>query len=220
MIRINLLPIKQDRRREAARNQIVIGAAVLLLEVVACAFLYMNLSVDIEAQQNANSNIESDVRRIKAQISDHPQILAEIKEYERRQAAIDGLEDARTGPVYVMLELSNLLSKGGRPNIDNVKYQEMIRLDPTAGYDEHWDYRGLWITSFEEKNRKITIRGQALTHEDVAEFLRRLNLSRFFVTTELISTNLGKPDLRMAKEKSLSVNMVVYFTVSGTVRYR
>jgi type IV pilus assembly protein PilN len=220
MIRINLLPIKQDRRREAARNQVVIGAAVLLLEIIACAILYMNLAAEIEVQQNSNSNIESDLRRIKAQISDHPQILAEIEEYERRQAAIDGLEEARTGPVYVMLELSNLLSKGGRPNIDNVKYQEMIRLDPTAGYDEHWDYRGLWITNFEEKNRRITIKGQALTHEDVAEFLRRLNLSRFFVTTELIATNLGQPDPRLAKDKNFSVDMVVYFTVAGTVRYR
>lgn len=220
MIRINLLPIKQDRRREAARNQIVLGAATLALELVICAILYMNLSADIDAQQNSNSNIASEVRRIKAQISDHSAILAEIEEFERRQAAIDGLEEARTGPVHVMLELSALLSKGGRPNIDNVKYQELIRLDPTAGYDESWDYRGLWITSFEEKNRNITIKGQALTHEDVAEFLRRLNLSRFFVTTELISTNLAKPDVRMAKDRVLSVDMVVYFTVSGSVRYR
>lgn len=220
MIRINLLPIKQDRRREAARNQLLLGIAILVVEIAVCTVFYMDISADVETQQNVNSNVEFEVRRIKAQISDHSSILSEIDEFEKRQAAIEGLQAARTGPVYVMLELSKILSKGGRPNIDNVKYQETIRLDPTAGYDESWDYRGLWISSFEEKNRVITIKGQALTHEDVAEFLRRINLSRFFTSTELISTNLAKPDLKMPKGKDFAMDAVVHFTVSGSVRYR
>ena len=220
MIRINLLPIKQDRRREAARNQMILGGLVLAAELAACTILYINMSGSIEGQQNANSNIESEVRRLKAQVSDHQSILKEIDEFEKRQAAIEGLQEARTGPVYVMLELSKIMSKGGRPNIDNAKYQEAVRLDPTAGYDESWDYRGLWVTRFEEKNRKVTIKGQALTHEDVAEFLRRLNLSRFFVTVELISTNLARPDIRGATGKKYAKDAVVHFMVSGTVRYR
>ncbi len=220
MIRINLLPIKQDRKREAARNQIVLAVVVIIVEIIACAVIYFNTSNSIDAQKNANSNIEAEVKRIQAQISDHSTILKEIEEFEKRQAAIDGLQEARVGPVYVMLELSNIMSRSGRPNIDNAKYQELIRLDPTAGYNENWDYRSLWITSFQEKTRIVTIKGQALTHEDVAEFLRRINLSRFFVTTELISTNVGKPDLKASKDKNLSIDSVVHFTVSGTVRYR
>jgi type IV pilus assembly protein PilN len=220
MIRINLLPIKQDRRREAARNQVFLGAVVLVLQVIAFVIIYMNMASEIDSQQNTNSDIESDVKRTKAQISDHTAIIEEIEEFEKRQAAIDGLEEARTGPVYVMLELSNILSKNGRPNIDNVKYQELIRLDPTAGYDENWDYRRLWITSFQEKTRSVVIKGQALTHEDVAEFLRRINLSRFFVTNELISTDLGKPLLKLEKSGTATMDPVVHFIVNGSVRYR
>ncbi len=220
MIRINLLPIKQDRRREAARNQIVLGIGVLAILIVSFIFMYLSMAGRIDAQKNANSNIESEVRRIKAQIVDHPSIIKEIEEFEKRQAAIDGLEEARTGPVFVMLELSNILSKGGRPNIDNAKYQELIRLDPTAGYDESWDYRRLWITSFQEKSRSVIVKGQALSHEDVAEFLRRINLSRFFVTSELISTNMGKPELKLGKNNSANMEPVVHFIVSGSVRYR
>jgi type IV pilus assembly protein PilN len=220
MIRINLLPIKQDRRREAARNQIVLGVIVVMVQIAAFVIMYLNMAGKIDTQQNTNSNIESDVKRIKAQISDHPAIIKEIEEFEKRQAAIDGLEEARTGPVYIMLEMSNILSKNGRPNIDNAKYQELIRLDPTAGYDENWDYRRLWITSFQEKSRSVVIKGQALTHEDVAEFLRRINLSRFFVTNELISTNMGKPELKLGKANTASMEPVVHFIVSGSVRYR
>ena len=220
MIRINLLPIKQDRRREAARNQLLLGGLVVVVEVVIFAFMYFDLSSDIVTQKNVNGVIEAEVKHIRAQIQDHQQILQEIAEFEKRQAAIDGLQDARTGPVHVMLEMSNLLSSKGRPNIDNVKYRELIRLDPTAGYDEDWDYRRLWVSSFSEKKREVVIQGQAMTHEDVAEFLRRINLSRFFVTSELVSTDLGKMKLSMPGVKFDRTDPVVHFTVNATVRYR
>ena len=219
MIRINLLPIKQDRRREAARNQLIIGLVALLIEIGVFVAMYMSIDSEIDTQENINSNIRAEVQRIKAQIKDHQQILAEIADYEKRQASIDDLQRARTGPVYVMLELSNILSKGGRPNIDDVKYQELIRVDPTSGYDEDWDYRRLWISDFTEKDRKITLKGQALSHEDVAEFLRRINLSRFFVTSELISTNLGPITLKMPGVELGKTDAVVHFTVQGEVRY-
>lgn len=219
MIRVNLLPIKQDRRREAARNQLIVGAAVLLVEIAVMGLLYLSVGSEIDVQENINSNIKAEVDRIKAQIQDHPKILSEIAEFEKRQAAIDDLQKARTGPVYVMLELSSILSKGGKPNFDDVAYQEMIRLDPTSGYDEDWDYRRIWLSRLSETNRKVVIEGKALTHEDVAEFLRRINLSRFFVSSELISTSLGAPT-EITKLKSGKVDEVVSFVVHGEVVYQ
>jgi type IV pilus assembly protein PilN len=218
MIRINLLPIKQDRRRESARNQLILAGVILIIEITVFVAMNLSVSADIEQQRNLNRSVEAEVKRIKRQIKDHKDIQNEIDEYEKRQDAIEGLQDARTGPVYVMLELSTILSKGGRPNIDNVQYQEMIRLDPTAGYDEDWDYRRLWISSFSEKNKEVDIEGQALTHEDVAEFLRRINLSRFFTTSELVSTDLGTLSLKMPGVDGK--DPVVRFKMKGAVRYR
>ncbi|MCP4599488.1 MAG: hypothetical protein GY847_02945 [Proteobacteria bacterium] len=220
MIRINLLPVKQDRRREAGRNQIVIGVFCLVLEIAILFFINMSIKDKVEEQRNKNAIVKADVDRIKKQIKDHQKILDEIKEFEKRQAAIEGLQDARTGPVYVMLELSNILSKGGRPHIDNESYQEMIQIDPAAGYDENWDHRRLWLSDFKENNRTVTIKGQAITHEDVAEFLRRINLSKFFVSNELISTDLAAPSLKMKIPGKKKPEPVVHFEVSGEVRYR
>ncbi|MDJ0761982.1 MAG: PilN domain-containing protein [Myxococcota bacterium] len=220
MIRINLLPVKQDRRREAGRNQIAIGLCVLLLEIAIFVMISMSIGSDIDAQRNKNNIVQAEVTRIQKQISDHQKILDEIKEYEKRQAAIDGLQSARTGPVFVMLELSNILSKNGRPHVDNDKYQEMLRIDSSAGFDENWDYRHLWLSDFKEKDRKVSIKGQAKTHEDVAEFLRRINLSQFFVANELISTDLAKPKLPGTEPKDKKMDPVVHFEVNGEVLYR
>jgi type IV pilus assembly protein PilN len=220
MIRINLLPIKQDRRREAGRNQLAIAFGVVLLVGAAC-YVVNGLKIDeIEAQRNKNSIVKADVEVLKKAIKDHQQILDEIKEFEKRQAAIEGLQTARTGPVYVMLELSNILSKGGRPQVDEDEYQAKINLDPAAGYDENWDFRRLWISEFSEKDRKVRISGQALTHEDVAEFLRRVNLSNFFVANELLSTDLSAPKVLLDLKFDKEAEPVVHFEMAGQVRYR
>ncbi len=221
MIRINLLPIKQDRRREAARNQLLMAFAIVIVEIVIFAAIHMSIDADIETQKNANITVTAEVNRIKKQILGHKDILAEIDDYEKRQAAIAGLLEARTGPVFIMLELSNILSKGGHPTIDNVKYQEMVQLDPTAGYDENWDYRRLWINKFVEKKRLVQISGQALSHEDVAEFLRRINLSDYFVTNELIETSLKKLSLQALKNVTIDkAEPVVAFKLKGEIRYK
>ena len=220
MIRINLLPIKQDRRREAIRNQIALGVIVLVVEIGVFTFMYMGIGADIQAQKNLNSSVDAEVRKIQQQITDHQSILDEIKEFEKRQAAIDGLLEARTGPVHVMIELSNLLSQHGQPNVDRAAYDKMVRLDPTAGYNEEWDYRRIWLSSFSESSKNVVIQGQALTHEDVAEFLRRINLSRFFVSSELVSTDLGPVQLKMPGLKGEKTDPVVRFRINAKVRYR
>ncbi len=220
MIRINLLPVKQDRRREAGRNQITIGVGILLVVLAVCMTVTVSINADIDEQRNKNNIIEAEVNNINKEIADHQQILNEIQEYEKRQDAIDGLQTARTGPVFVMLEMSNILSKSGKPTIDNDKYQEMLRTDPAAGYDENWDYRRLWISEFKEDQREIMIKGQAMTHEDVAEFLRRINLSDFFVSNELISTDLSAPKLGKMERKDETEEPVVHFEIKGEVRYK
>ncbi|MDD5307847.1 MAG: PilN domain-containing protein [Deltaproteobacteria bacterium] len=220
MIRVNLLPIKQDRRREAGRNQIFIGLAAMVAEIAVFVVLLMNATDEVDQQRNKNEIVSASVTRIEQQIKDHSQILAEIAEFEQRQRAIDELHAARSGPVFVMLELSNILSREGRPHINPERYQQMIQVDPAAGYDESWDTRRLWIDSFQEKDRKVTLVGQALTHEDVAEFLRRISLSDFFVSSQLVSTNLDGPRVPMKNFNPKGAAPVVHFVLTVGVRYQ
>ncbi|MBN2525913.1 MAG: PilN domain-containing protein [Deltaproteobacteria bacterium] len=220
MIRINLLPIKQDRRKEAGRNHLLIGVLVVFLEIAVAVVISLNVDDQIAEQQNKNSSLQAQINRINQTIAGHDQILAEISEHEQRQAAIEELQAARTGPVQVMLELSRILSKDGKPTIADEIYQEIIKKNPARGFDENWDFRRVWLTSFDEKDKRVTIKGQGMTHEDVAEFLRRLSLSSFFVSSELVSTNLSGPSIDTRALGATSKVEVVSFTVLGDIRYR
>jgi type IV pilus assembly protein PilN len=220
MIKINLLPVKQDRRREAGRNQLLVGLLAIVVEIIIAALLYFGASTSLTEQKNANSSIQMQVDRIDSQVRDHEQILADIREFEKRQEAIDNLEAARTGPAFLMLELSTMLSKNGRPNIDHNKYQQMIQMNPTLALDESWDYRRLWLDSFAENDKIVKIAGQGVTHEDVAELLRRLQLSSFFVSSTLVSTNLAKPYVAMKGFTGDASDPVVHFELQATIRYK
>ncbi len=220
MIRINLLPVKKDRRREAARNQVLLGVLILVAEVAGFAMWNMSLSAKVEGQRNENHTQSAAVEQLKKQVSDHDKILADIKEYEKRSEAIESLQSARSGPVFVMLELSRILSEGGRPHVDVEKYKEMVQLDPSAGYDESWDSRRVWLRSFDEDNREVKIDGVGLTHEDVAEFLRRIHLSEFFTEPRLVSTDLAKSSVKMENVTLGDADPVVHFEIKGRVRYR
>lgn len=220
MIRINLLPIKQDRRKEAGRNHLLIGGLVIMLEIVVAVVVSYNMENDITEQQNQNASVQANINRITQTIAGHDQILAEISEHEQRQAAIEELQAARTGPVQVMLELSRILSKDGKPTIPDEKYQEIIKKNPARGYDENWDFRRVWLVSFTENDKRVTIKGQGISHEDVAEFLRRINLSSFFVSSELVSTKLSSPSIDTTSLGANGRVEVVSFTVVGDIRYR
>lgn len=220
MIRINLLPVRQDRRRESGRNQILVGVLLVVIELAVFGALYLRSQSAISLQRNANEQVQVQVKRIESMLEDHKQIIRDIEEYERRQEAIDGLQAARTGPVFVMLELSEILSKDGRPHMDRDHYQELIQRNPAAGFDENWDFRRLWLDTFAEKDRRVRISGQGLTHEDVAEFLRRLHLSDFFVRNELVSTSLGPPKIGMAGFSAQKARPVVHFALEAEVRYQ
>jgi type IV pilus assembly protein PilN len=120
------------------------------------------------------------VERLKREIGDYEQVKAQRAELQRQRDAIQKLQANRAGPVFLMRELSGILSTGKGPSFDKTEYEETLRRDPNAGYNPNWDVRRVWVTSWEEKGHEVTIKGSAKSSDDVAEFTKRLKLSPFF----------------------------------------
>ena len=73
------------------------------------------------------------------------------------------------------------------------------------------DSRRLWITAFKEEDRQVTLTGAARGHDDVAEFLRRLNVSPYFAEVRLVKT-------QSAMNNELHLELV-QFEIECTARY-
>lgn len=211
MIRINLLPTKKARAASSGRSLIFVALAVVAAEIIGIGVLHASRSSKRDDMIRATDEIRTRIDRIKAEISDHDAIRAEIEHIQRRDEVIEQLKAARTGPVLALMELAGILSPGGGPRVPRELLEQMRRDNPLTAPNERWDPRRLWITSFSEEQRNVKLEGQARGHDDVAEFLRRLNVSPYFDEVRLVKT-------QSAMDSTLHLELV-QFEIQCTARY-
>ena len=223
MIRINLLP--SDKKKRARRIApaavssrdfslqtwgIVYGAAVAVWLVVLGA-LYFVQSGELEAVAQENKTLESRRDELQGKTKGLADVEARLEKSRRLEQVVQELERARRGPTRAVMELSKVLSSPGGPTINPAELEKMREDNPLAGYNESWDVRRLWITSFEEVDRECKIVGLGRSNEDVAEFLRRLTLSEIYEDVTLQRT-------RAAADPDTGLQMVG-FDVTCKVKY-
>ena len=189
MIRINLLPIRKVKRAEASQRQFVYMGVAILATVVGVVFLHLQADGELEGIKRRNTILAAEVARLKQEIGDYDKVRSQREELLRQRKTIQALDAGRTGPVYLLREMSEILSPGKGPTFDRVTYEETLRRDPNAGFNASWDPRRVWMEAYSEEQKHVRIRGAAKSNEDVAEFLKRLNSSVFFSDVNLDSTS-------------------------------
>ena len=181
---------------------------VILATIGLVVFFHLQATTDLEKAQHDNTILQADVAKLKQELGDYDKIRAQREELLKQRKTIQSLESGRTGPVYLLREMSEILSPGKGPTFDRVTYEETLRKDPNAGFT-NWETKRAWLESYTEDNLKVKIRGSAKSNEDVAEFLKRLNSSVFFKEVNLDAT------AQAAKGSVKFVN----FGLSATVIY-
>lgn len=201
MIRINLLPIKQARRRSAARTQLILFTGLILLELVVFGVVWMAESSQLEDIQADVSKNEAEVEEKEKEVEQAEELEREKEELEKQVSILNELEEKRTGPVRVLDELQVMLSP---PRDEEDRHRQ-------AGKDwnTEWNPRRLWINTFSETDGEFNMEGMALSADDVAEFLERLSSGEHFGEVEL--------DFVRAQEED-GVRLVT-FRVTGQLSY-
>ena len=150
MIRINLLPVPKARKQEALIVQLVAGI-IVLAGVAFVGYLY---GTNKEAQiRNVTQQIavkEREIAELKAKVGEVDKFKQQAKVLEDQLAVIRSLEAGRAGPVKMMDELTELVP------------------------------RKLWIMTFKESNKKVSIDGIAESGPVIADFLENLKSSKYF----------------------------------------
>jgi type IV pilus assembly protein PilN len=187
VIRINLLPTRRAKRQEASQRQFVIMGIAILGAIGLVVFFHLQATTELEKVQHDNTILQADVAKLKQELGDYDKIRGQREELLKQRKTIQSLEAGRTGPVYLLRELSEILSPGKGPTFDRVTYEETLRKDPNAGFS-NWETKRAWLESYNEDRLNVKLRGSAKSNEDVAEFLKRLNSSVFFKDVNLDAT--------------------------------
>ncbi len=213
MIRINLLAVKRAKKRDAGERALIFMGMAVLAGVAAMAFAYVDAQGQLDAVKRANNGVRSDIERLKAELGDYDKIKTQRQDLLKQQKTIQALQNGRTGPLYLMRELSEILTPNKGPTFDRASYEERLRRDPNIGFNASWDTRRVWLESFEEALGKLRMKGSAKSNEDVAEFLKRLQVSTFFTEVTPESTTQVAESVSNPGAKHVTFNLsakVVY----------
>lgn len=206
MIRINLLPTKKKAARAAAAGGEgssagqwwVLGWLVGWVLVGGAGWWLLGMEEDAAAAMREQAAAKTrKAEEIKGLI-DEEGLEKRKAELEQVMTARDKLEAKRRTPVYVMYELSMILTDakdGGGPDVDEERLRQIVKADPQAEINTLWDPTGLWLTKVEEKGGVLVIEGGARDATDLSEFTRRLRASARF-------DRLSHPDFERVDTKN------------------
>jgi Tfp pilus assembly protein PilN len=183
MIRINLLPQKKSKRRQASskgEQNVAIGMGIIVAAAAGVYFLvHAPKQRDLEAAQNSVNNLTRQNNALKQKTADLPQLRQEKKAAILQEQAITRLAESRATPAWFLHELSQILTRGGEPSMTPAM-KKKLQNDKSRDWQENWDPTHVYITSIAEQKGAFTLKGEAQSDRDVTQLNKRLKASMFF----------------------------------------
>src|SRR5260370_18467539 len=144
LIRINLLPVRQGRKREISRQFLVLCGGVLIVGVGGNYVPYEHVNGEYESNVTRLKQTQARITEVEKVIGEVNNLNARKKEVEDKLKVLNGLRKGRTGPVKLLDALAIAVPKKA------------------------------WLSEFDEKSNVARIHGTAPNHHDVAELMRPL----------------------------------------------
>jgi type IV pilus assembly protein PilN len=161
MIRINILPYREERKRTELARQIMIlaGTFVIFFLVVASVHLYMTISTRSLAHEVKAA--EDKLAALGEVTGDLDKIKKDKMLLEKKIAIIEDLEKGRGRPVVLMEELSATVPIGQ-----------------------------VWISTIEKGEDTLRVEGIAIDNPAIALFMQQLEKSPVIASVDLVSSEL------------------------------
>lgn len=180
MIRINLLPTRQEYKRQYGKQQLLLGVLLLGVEVAVLYALHQGDAAKLQEERDRSAAVQIEVNELQAQSDEVNRLNQQKQQLEDLAGILQDLEADRAGPVQVLDELKVMLNP---PANDLQRVAQQLQ-----DWDTNWDPRQVWLSSFDEQDGEVSITGKAMTNDDVAEFTVRLANSPYFSNVLLNQT--------------------------------
>ena len=155
MARINLLPWREELRKEKTNQFLVSMGLSVILTFAIVAFVHINISRVIDFQNSRNTILEGEIQRLDIE-------LLKIKDLEETKAKL-----------LSRMEIIQSLQHQ-RPQIVHL-FDEMVRTIP----------EGLHLKEIVQKGDTITILGVAESNGRVSAYMRNLDASEWMKSPKL-----------------------------------
>ncbi|MCK4604688.1 MAG: PilN domain-containing protein [Deltaproteobacteria bacterium] len=178
MIQINLLPVREWRKKEAVRQQISIFVLSLILLIVGLLATGLTIQGKVRAQKQELASLEEKKAKFVYVNKKIEKVNKKRKQVEDKFKAIEELQEGRTSTVKILDEIVSSIP------IDR-----------------------LWLTKLNLKGNNVQLGGVALDNHTVALFMRRLETSPMCKSVNLINTRQKSIQGHALMEFGLQLNI-------------
>jgi len=156
MIRINLLPHREQKRQARQRQfvSVAIGLAILGLAVVG--LVHVIFVTQIENQQSRNKLLKDEIAKLDEQIKEIDKLREQTQALLSRKQVVETLQTNRTEAVHVL--------------------DQMVRQLPD----------GIYLRSLRQVGPKVTVIGYAQSNARVSTLMRNIESSPWLTQPELV----------------------------------
>lgn len=175
MIKINLLPVRANKKKETVLQQIILFCVVVAAIAVVVIALFFVKKIQISSANNEIKSANSKIAELKTKIGKLEELKTLKEEVKKKLDVLSLLRKNKSGPAQRLAALSDLTP------------------------DQ------LWLTSYSETAGDVKLSGIAYTEDLIAQYMKALESSNDYASVELIvseqlevaGTKLKKFDLSM-----------------------
>lgn len=188
MLQINFLPVRQLKKREKAKNQLVAFFLAFATIVAVCAAFWWLQSHNLDVAEEQNRSLKQQVENESKTLATIDKLNQEKAELERKTKVIEQLKKESSLTVRVMDEVAS--------RVDSAR---------------------LWLNSMTETGANVELKGIALDNESIAQFMDSLKTSPFVRDVSLAESSQQSLAGRDLKSFSISCQVAPPGSESVTV---
>lgn len=177
MIRINLLPHREIKRKQQQKEFLIMMGAVLGLGAAAWFAVHSYLGGQLEEQNGRNTYLESEIAILEKQIDEIKKLKEQTDALLQRKKVVESLQANRAETVYLL--------------------DQLVRQLPD----------GVYLKSVVQKATKVTVAGFAQSNARVSTFMRNLESSPYLEKPVLIEIKAFSDKSARLSEFSLNVSL-------------
>lgn len=160
MITINLLPVREAKKRNTERKNAVLLGAVVGGTLLVILIAHVTISGRV-------ASLNSQVAATQAEIDELSKVIGNVAEFKKKKSDIETkldiiktLDANRGGPVRILDELASRLPEK------------------------------IWLTRLSQADGALTVEGLSLDNETIAAYMTKIEESPFFTNVELERSQL------------------------------
>ncbi len=177
MVRVNLLPHREQKRQARQRQFISMAIGLAVLGVAIVGLVHIVIAARIENQNGRNTLLKTEIAKLDEQIKEIDKLREQTQALLARKQIVETLQSNRTEAVHLL--------------------DQLVRQLPD----------GLYLKSVRQVGAKVTLTGYAQSNARVSTLMRSIESSPWLATPELIEIKSVPLDKQKVNEFTLSLQM-------------